>query len=123
MSHLAKQRKLPLGDLNLPQAIPYTKPTKAAKIKISDTIDCIIGALKLAITPSGARRIESAGYSAAASPVNINSNTAVAILKALFSEGVIELLFSLPKSRSSSSGQAFQSLPGQGIGDQVASII
>ena len=57
--------------LKLPLKIPNTMPGTAASKKIMATMDCMTGALKLAMFPAGSRKIESSGQSAAKSPTSI----------------------------------------------------
>ncbi len=63
------------GNLNLPDATPYTTPTPPVKMKINATILCIIGALKLANVPSGARNKLSSGNKANTKPTVMSNKT------------------------------------------------
>ena len=64
--------------LNLPLMIPYTIPVTAQSIKMIATIDCMTGALKLAMLPFASRKMESAGNKASTRPASMAIKTKVA---------------------------------------------
>ena len=78
------------------------------KRKMIATMDCITGALKLAMLPAGSRKREFSGIRAAKRPTSRKMSTQEATAKERFSWGVMGFMASSEASISASKGQALR---------------